>query len=137
MMHVDGVLVFYAREAKEEDGRLTQVVSTIATQLGFALQHKRLEEELLKQQALVGRNHENLEKQVEQRVRQQEAVVDLGRQALGGADLSTAHALGYGVSRQDFERRVLQSAGASARQRCFDFASGSRMESQGLLGRQP
>ena len=87
--HVDGVLVFYAREAKEEDGRLTQVISTIATQLGFALQHKRLEEELLKQQALVGRNHENLEKQVEQRVRQQEAVVDLGRQALGGADLST------------------------------------------------
>ena len=87
--HVDGVLVFYAHEAKEEDGRLTQVISTIATQLGFALQHKRLEEELLKQQALVGRNHENLEKQVEQRVRQQEAVVDLGRQALGGADLST------------------------------------------------
>ncbi len=86
---VDGVLVFHAREAKEEDGRLTQVVSTIATQLGFALQHKRLEEELLKQQALVRRSHENLEEQVEQRVRQQEAVVDLGRQALGGADLST------------------------------------------------
>jgi PAS domain S-box-containing protein len=87
--HVDGVLVFHAREAKDEDGRLTQVISTVATQLGFAVQHKRLEEELLKQQALVRRSHENLEEQVEQRVRQQEAVVDLGRQALGGADLST------------------------------------------------
>ncbi|HEX6176472.1 MAG TPA: PAS domain S-box protein [Candidatus Binatia bacterium] len=86
--HVDGVLVFHAREAKEEDGRLTQVICTIATQLGFALQHKRLEEEILEQQALVRQSHENLEKQVEQRVRQQEAVVDLGRQALGGAELS-------------------------------------------------
>ena len=114
--HVDGVLVFHAREAKDEDGRLTQVISTIATQLGFALQHKRLEEELLKQQTLARRSHENLEEQVEhrttelssanetlqseiavrqqmevrihERVRQQEAVVDLGRQALGAADLS-------------------------------------------------
>ena len=40
--HVDGVLVFHAREAKEEDGHLMQVISSIATQLGFALQHKRL-----------------------------------------------------------------------------------------------
>src|SRR5688572_24479484 len=62
--HVDGVLMFQAREAKDENERLTEVISVIATQLGFALQHKRLEEELLKQQALVGRNHENLEKQV-------------------------------------------------------------------------
>lgn len=86
--HVDGVLVFHAREAKEQDGRLMQIISSIATQLGFALQHKRLEEELLKQHALVRRSHENLEEQIEQRVRQQEAVVDLGRQALGGADLT-------------------------------------------------
>ena len=86
--HVDGVLVFHARESKEEDGRLVQVISSIATQLGFALQHKRLEEELLKQQALVRRSHENFEEQIEQRVLQQKAVVDLGRQALGGADLT-------------------------------------------------
>ena len=112
---VDGVLMFHAREAKEEDERLIEVISRIATQLGFALQHKRLEEELLKQRALVLRSHGNLEGQVEQRtaelilanqmlqaeiavreqteeriqerVRQQEAIVDLGRRALGGANL--------------------------------------------------
>ena len=115
--HVDGVLMFHAREAREEDERLIEVISRIATQLGFALQHKRLEEELLKQQALVLRSHGNLEEQVErrpaelgfanqmlqaeitmrqqiedrihERVRQQEAVADIGRQALSGAALST------------------------------------------------
>jgi PAS domain S-box-containing protein len=86
--HVDGVLVFHAREAKEEDGHLMQVICTIATQIGFALQHKRLEEEFLKQQTSIRQSHEDLEKQVEQQGRQQEAVVDLGRQALGGAELS-------------------------------------------------
>ena len=85
---VDGVLVFQAREAKEEDGRLIQVISSVAMQLGFAVQHKRLEEELLRQQTLVRQSHESLEEQIEQRVRQQEAVVDVGRQALAGADLS-------------------------------------------------
>ena len=115
--HVDGVLMFHAREANEEDGILVQAISRITTQLGFALQHKRLEEELLKQQALVLRSHGNLEQQVErrtaelgsanqmlqaeitmrqqiedrihERVRQQEAVADIGRQALSGAALST------------------------------------------------
>jgi PAS domain S-box-containing protein len=86
--HADAVLVFHARETKEEDERLIQVISSSTIQLGFALQHKRLEEEILERQALVRQSHENLEKQVEQRVRQQEAVVDLGRQALGGAELS-------------------------------------------------
>ncbi len=113
---VDGVLMFHARQVKEEDGRLIQVISRIATQVGFALQHKRLEAELLRQQALGRRSHESLEEQFEQRtaeisstnqmlqaqvsmreqiehrmqerVRQQEAVADIGRQALGGADLS-------------------------------------------------
>src|SRR6185503_14851670 len=84
--------------------------------LGFALQHKRLEETLLQQQSLIRRSQENLAEQVEQRtaelsltnqklqaeinvrehvedriqegVRQQEAIADLGRRALGGADLS-------------------------------------------------
>jgi PAS domain S-box-containing protein len=114
--HVDGVLVFHARELKEEDAQLVETVSRIAMQLGFALQHKELEEELLKQQALVQSSHEILEEQVEQRtvelsstnqmlqaeitareqiedriqerVRQQEAVTDIGQQALTGADLS-------------------------------------------------
>ena len=114
--HVDAVLIFHAREAREEHGRLIEVISCIATQLGFALQHKRLEEELLQQQALVLRSHGNLEEQVErrtaelglanqmlqaeisareqienrihERVRQQEAIADLGGQALVGADLS-------------------------------------------------
>ena len=65
--HVDAVLIFHAREAREEDGRLMEVISRIATQLGFALQHKRLEEELLQQQALMLRSHGNLEEQVERR----------------------------------------------------------------------
>jgi PAS domain S-box-containing protein len=115
--HVDGILMFHAREAREEDARLIEVISRITTQLGFALQHKRLEEQLLKQQALLLRSHGNLEQQVErrtaelgfanqmlhaeiatrqeiedrihERVRQQEAVADIGRQALSGAALST------------------------------------------------
>ena len=114
--HVDGVLMFHAHEAKNEDGRLIELVSRIATQLGFALQHKRLEEELLQQQALIRRSHESLVEQVEQRTaelnlanqmlqaemtvrervedriqeraRQQEAIADLERRALSGADLS-------------------------------------------------
>ena len=65
--HVDAVLIFHAREEREEDGRLIEVISRIATQLGFALQHKRLEEELLQQQALVLRSHGNLEEEVERR----------------------------------------------------------------------
>ncbi|HYJ17194.1 MAG TPA: PAS domain S-box protein [Candidatus Limnocylindria bacterium] len=113
---VDAVLCFHAREAREEDGRLIEVISRIANQLGFALQHKGLEEELLQQQALVLRTHGNLEEEVErrtaelrlanqmlqaevsgrelnerrmqERTRQQEALANLGRQALGGTDLS-------------------------------------------------
>jgi two-component system, LuxR family, sensor kinase FixL len=114
--HVDAVLIFHAREARDEEGRLIEVISRIATQLGFALQHKRLEQDLLQQQALVLRSHANLEEQVDrrtaelgsanqtlqaevsrreqieyrmqERARQQEAITVIGRQALGGADLS-------------------------------------------------
>jgi PAS domain S-box-containing protein len=114
--HVDGVLIFHARDAKEQDERLVELISRIATQLGFALQHKRLEETLLKQQVLVFQSHESLEQQVEQRtaelqlvnqrlqseiagreqlaerlqerVRQQVAIADVGRAALNVADLS-------------------------------------------------
>ena len=113
--HVDGVLMFHAREAKEEDERLIQVISRMATQLGFALHHKRTAEELLKQDALVRRSHEELERQVQrrttelsftnqnlhaeiaererldkslqERVRQQAAVAEIGQHALRGVEL--------------------------------------------------
>ena len=65
--HVDAVLIFHAREARDEDERLVEVIFRITTQLSFALQHKRLEEELLQEQALVLRSHATLEEQVEQR----------------------------------------------------------------------
>ena len=51
--HVDGVLMFPCARGEGGRRRLIQVISRIATQLGFALQHKRLEEELLKQAALL------------------------------------------------------------------------------------
>ena len=114
--HVDALLVFFGCEPQDDGERIIQVFSRVATQVGFALRHRRLEEEILKQQAAVPRSYENLEKQVElrtaelsfanqmllaeisvredvesriqQRVRQQEAVADIGRQALGGTDLS-------------------------------------------------
>ena len=61
---VDGVLMFHAREAKEEDPRIVAIISGIATQLGFALKHKNTEGELLKQSALVGQSQEERERQV-------------------------------------------------------------------------
>lgn len=113
---VDGVLMFHMREVKEEDERLVQVVSGIATQLGFAVHHKQAEEGLRKQEALARRGHENLEREVEERtaelrqvneilqaeiaqreqlqeglqdrLRQQAAVADISEHALGGAGLS-------------------------------------------------
>ncbi len=113
--HVDGVLMFHSRETTQEDDRLIRVISRMATQLGFALHHKRTEEELLKQDAIVRRSHEELERQVQERtselrsanqmlhaeitqreqlqiglqkrMRQQAAVVEIGQHALRGADL--------------------------------------------------
>ena len=95
--HVDGVLMFHAWEANEEDDRLIQVLSRIATQLGFALHHKRTED--IKQRPSESRSindvllNENKlrdqgDEKVQERVRQQEAIANLGRQAVGGADLS-------------------------------------------------
>lgn len=111
---VDGVLVFHAREVKDEDDRFVQVVSGVATQLGFALHHKRIEEELRRQDALIRGANERLEQEVnertarlleanqmlraeistrgvvedrlEERARQQAAVAEIGRLALGGAE---------------------------------------------------
>lgn len=113
---VDGVLMFHMREVKEEDERLLEVVSGVATQLGFALHHKQAEEELRKRWALARRGHEDLERQAQERtaelrqankilqaeiaqretlqeglhdrLRQQAAVADIGEHALGGAELS-------------------------------------------------
>lgn len=95
--HVDGVLMFHAREAKEEDDRLIQVLSRIATPLGFALHHKRIEE--VKQRPSEVRFINNVpldenklrdqgDEKTRERVRQQEAIADIGRQAVGGAALS-------------------------------------------------
>ena len=96
--HVDGVLMFHAREAKEEDDRLIQVLSRMATPLGFALHHKRIEEVKQRPSGVRSSNDRRLlneiklrdqgDERVRERVRQQEAIADLGRQAVGGAALS-------------------------------------------------
>ena len=110
-----GVLVFCTRQVKQEDDRLVQVVSRVATQLGFALRHKQIEESLRHQEALRRRSHDELELRVSQRtvqltianealqaeiferkrlqeemlsrVRQQESVVYIGERALSGLEL--------------------------------------------------
>jgi PAS domain S-box-containing protein len=95
--HVAGVLMFHGREAKEEDERLLQVLSHMTTPLGFALHHKRIEE--VRQRPLgvsftnsVSLDEDKLRDQgdekTRERVRQQEAIADLGRQAVGGGALS-------------------------------------------------
>lgn len=76
--HAEGVLMFHAREVRDEDDRFIQVVSRIATQLGFALHHKQAEDEL---QRLA-------DERLEERARQQAAVAEIGRRALGSNDLS-------------------------------------------------
>jgi len=100
---------------KEEDDRLIKVVSRVATQLGFALRHKQIEESLRHQEALLRRSRDELEISVSQRtvqltianealqaeiferkrlqeamlsrVRQQECVVYIGERALSGIEL--------------------------------------------------
>jgi PAS domain S-box-containing protein len=109
------VLVFCTRQVKEEDDRLVQVISRVATQLGFALRHKQIEESLRHQEALLRRGRDELEVSVSQRtvqltianealqaeiferkrlqeemvsrVRQQESVVHIGERALSGLEL--------------------------------------------------
>ena len=81
--HVDGVLMFYTREAKEEDDRLIQVLSRIATQLGFALHHKRTEdikESRSTNDVLLNENklRDQGDEKTRERVRQQEAIANLG-----------------------------------------------------------
>lgn len=115
--HVVGVLMFCMRDFQEEDDRLVRVVSRFATQLGFALHHKRTVEDLRKQETLLRRNLDELEmmvvertvqlrvtnealqaeiserrraqEEMQARVRQQEAVVYIGERGLSGASLPT------------------------------------------------
>jgi two-component system, cell cycle sensor histidine kinase and response regulator CckA len=118
--YVVGVLLFYTRDVKEEDEGLVQVISRVATQLGFALRYKLTEENLRAREDLLRRSHDELEmratertvqlkvanealqaeifqrKRVQQemqtRVRQQEAVVAIGELALSDAPLSALFA---------------------------------------------
>ena len=111
-----GVLMFYAREVREADQRLLQRVGRVATQLGFALGHKKAEEELRKQQALlrVSRDafettaveravqlqvanetlrseiieRKRIEEELDARARQQEAVAYVREMALNEATLT-------------------------------------------------
>ena len=128
---VVGVLLFYMRDFKEKDDHLVRVVSRLATQLGFALHHKRTEEDLHGQEGLLRRNREELETSVvertvqlkatnealhaeiyerkraqegmQARVRQQEAVAYIGERALSGVSLPTLF--------QDTCRRVAETLG--------------------------
>ena len=114
--HVLGVLVFCTRLVREEDDRLVQIVSHVATQLGFALRYKQTEESLRQQEALMHRRSQDelelrgsqrtvqltianealqaeiferkrLQEEMLLRVRQQETAVYVGQRALSGIDL--------------------------------------------------
>lgn len=110
-----GILVFCTRGVNQEDDRVVQIVSRVATQLGFALRHTQVEESLRRQEALLQRSREELELRVSQRtvqltitnealqaeifarkrlqeemlsrVDQQETVVYIGQRALSGLEL--------------------------------------------------
>lgn len=107
---VIGVLTCAAYEATAEYHRLARTVSYVATQLGFALRHKQIEEQLRTQQELISRSHDQLDQRVtertvqlaianeslqaeiferkrlheelQRRVRQQEAIVYIGQRIL-------------------------------------------------------
>lgn len=114
--HVIGVLIFCTRKLKQADERLVEIVAHVATQIGFALRHKQMEERLRQQETLLRqRSHDELELRVSERtvqltianealqaeiferkqlqdemlsrVRQQETVVYIGERALGGLEL--------------------------------------------------
>ena len=105
------VLLFCVFETKEKDVRLIEVVSSVSAQLGFALHHKHANEMLQKNEGVLREAREELEVRVQERtlelaganqdlkneiaerkrieeelqarVRQQAAVVQLGQCALG------------------------------------------------------
>ena len=81
------VLLFYLLEFKEKDTRLIQVVSEVSAQLGVALRHKHIDEQLHNNEAKLRQAHEELESRLRERVRQQAAVARLGERAVGGVEL--------------------------------------------------
>jgi two-component system sensor kinase FixL len=113
---VEAVLVFHAHEVKQADEWLIALISRVATQLGFALQHKQLEERLAKQYAIVTHTRDSLEEEVSRRtseltqsnelleaeiagreqieekleahLRQERAIAELSGQALAGTEFS-------------------------------------------------
>jgi two-component system, cell cycle sensor histidine kinase and response regulator CckA len=86
---VVAVLLLYSLEFKEKDSRLIQVVSEVAAQLGAALRHKYIEEQLESNEAKLRQAHEELETRLRERLRQQAAVAQLGEHALGRVELFT------------------------------------------------
>jgi PAS domain S-box-containing protein len=83
------VLLFYLLEFRQTDSRLIQVVSEVAMQLGFALRHKHLEEDLERNEVKLRQAHDELEIRVQEqtaelRVLQQAAVAEIGQRALSG-----------------------------------------------------
>lgn len=113
--NVLAVLVFYLLEFRQKDSGLVQVVSEVATQLGFAVRHKHIEEELERKEVKLQQVHgeleirvkdrtaellrvndllqaeraarEQLEESLNVRVRQQAAVAQIGQRALSGITL--------------------------------------------------
>jgi PAS domain S-box-containing protein len=117
--YVVGVLLFYTREMKAEDQSLVQVISRVATQLGFALRHKLTEEDLRNHEGMLQRSRDELERRVSERTvqlkvtnealqaeiferkriqeamqasaRQQEAVAAIGEHALTAATFASLY----------------------------------------------
>ena len=122
MLHEDevvGVLLFYTRNLKREDEDLIQAVSRVAVQLGFALRHRLIQDDLRAHEALLRRNRDELEirvtertvqlktanealraemferervqREMQTRVHQQEAVAAIGSRALSETSLASLY----------------------------------------------
>ena len=102
------ILLFFMREAREEDSQLVELVSAIASQLGIVIKQKQMEQALRQARVdLETRVHERtlelaqanealqaeiaerrrMQEVMNARAQQQTAVVQIGQLALGGRDL--------------------------------------------------